>query len=305
MPTDLPRRQRVAAYAVVARTGRVLLSRLAPRVSRRELWTLPGGGLDHGEDPRDAVVREVREETGLHAQVGQTARVYSWHRPRAGRRGEAAHDFHALRIVYEGWVPPDAPTPRVEEVDGSTVEAAWHDVDDVLGGRLPVVPLVTQALADHRPHRLQRVAAYGVITRSSPARELLLTRLSARAAHPGAWTLPGGGVDHGESPVAALVREVEEECGVTCRPGRLLGVHDTHFTGTAPDGRREDYHGIHLVHEAVLPPEATPRLTEVDGTTDAVAWVPVADVATGRVETLDVVRWATTAAGLTDREETR
>ena len=59
----------MGAYAVMLREheGRVevLLSRLSARVSRTELWTLPGGGIDHGEDPRLAVIREIREETGL------------------------------------------------------------------------------------------------------------------------------------------------------------------------------------------------------------------------------------------------
>ena len=68
----------MAAYAVILREcgGRVeiLLSRLAPRVSRSEMWTLPGGGVDHGEDPRDALIREVVEETGLAATVGDRAR---------------------------------------------------------------------------------------------------------------------------------------------------------------------------------------------------------------------------------------
>ena len=53
----LPKRQRVAAYAVILREGNILLSRLSESVTAEELWTLPGGGLDHGEDPRDAVVR--------------------------------------------------------------------------------------------------------------------------------------------------------------------------------------------------------------------------------------------------------
>lgn len=288
----LPQRQRVAAYAVVVRDGRILLSRLAPRVSTREQWTLPGGGIIHGEDPRDAVVREVYEETGLQATVGETARVYSWHRPRTRRDG-APHDFHALRIVYEGWVAPDSPEPRVLEVDGSTSASAWHDVADVESGRVPVVPFVAQALADHRPFRLQRVAAYAVIRRRGAAgAEVLLTRLSARAAHPGAWTLPGGGIDHGERPEVALVREVAEECGVTCRVDRVLGVHDTHFSGTAPSGRYEDYHGVHLLYAASLTDDVGPRVVEVDGTTDQAAWVPVADVESGAVETLEVVRYA-------------
>lgn len=288
---SLPRRQRVAAYAVILRERagavEILLSRLAPRVSRTEIWTLPGGGVDHGEDPRAALLREIQEETGLDATVGETARVYSAHMPRAARDGLLV-DAHAIRIVYDAWVRTDAPAPRVVEVDGSTVEAAWHRVEDVASGAVPVAAQVTDALVDHQPHRLQRVAAYAVVLRG---RDVLLTRLSGRAAHPGMWTLPGGGVDHGERPAVALAREVEEECGLSCEVGDLLDVHDTHFSGHAPSGRIEDYHGIHLLFAATVG-DGEPRVVEVDGTTDEVAWVDRADVESGRVPVLDVVTHA-------------
>ena len=294
---SLPRQQRVAAYAVILRERdgdvEVLLSRLAPRVSRAELWTLPGGGLDHGEDPRAALIREVHEETGLVATVGETAHVYSAHLPRASRDGQLV-DAHAIRIVYDGWVAPDAPAPQVMEIDGSTVEAAWKPLSAVLAGDVPVAALVGEALAQHGPVRLQRMAAYAVVVRASPTsdgREVLLTRLSARAAHPGRWTLPGGGVAHGERPAAALEREVEEECGLVCEAGDLLDVHDTHFSGQAPSGRIEDYHGVHLLFSATVA-DGEPRVVEVDGTTDAAAWVPLADVASGAVDVLDVVTYA-------------
>lgn len=296
---SLPRRQRVAAYAVILRerSGHVeiLLSRLAPRVSRHELWTLPGGGVDHGEDPRDALIREVHEETGLRATVGDRARVYSAHMPRTPRDGQLV-DAHAIRLVYEGWVPPDSPVPRVVEVDGSTVEAAWKPLADVGSGTVPVSAVVTEALADHQPFRKQRLAAYAVVTRRRDgADEVLLTRLSRTAAHPGRWTLPGGGVDHGEHPAAALAREVEEECGLACEVGELLGVHDTHFSGTAPSGRIEDYHGVHLVHRASVA-DGEPAVVELDGTTDEVAWVPIEDVRSGRVPVLEVVTYALVSA---------
>jgi 8-oxo-dGTP pyrophosphatase MutT (NUDIX family) len=70
-----------------------------------------------------------------------------------------------------------------------------------------VTPLVVEALADHAPLRQQRVAAYALVRRGD---EVLLTRLSDTAAHPGLWTLPGGGIAHGERPAAALEREVAE-----------------------------------------------------------------------------------------------
>jgi 8-oxo-dGTP diphosphatase len=281
----LPKRQRVAAYAVILRGDRILLSRLAPSVTDTELWTLPGGGLDHGEDPRDAVVREVHEETGLDAEVGQTARVYSAHLPRVWRQGRRV-DAHALRIVYDGWVPLDAPEPRVVEVDGSTADAAWVPVRDALDGTVPVVPLVVEALGDHQPFQLQRVAAYALVVRDDA---VLLTRISERGFHSGSWTLPGGGIDHGEPPRLALGREVREECGVPCTVGELLDVHDLHFDGTAPSGRFEDFHGVHLIFEASVPEDAEPRVVETAGTTDAVAWVPIAEIESGGRPVVELV----------------
>ncbi len=286
----LPKRQRVAAYAVILSGERILLSRLSPSVTSEELWTLPGGGLDHGEDPRDAVVREVREETGLDATVGETARVYSAHLPGVWRDGHRV-DAHALRIVYDGWVPLDSPEPRVLEVDGSTVEAAWQPLDAVLDGSVPVVPMVLEALADHRPFRHQRLGAYALVRRALDGQSaVLLVRISGRGFHTGSWTLPGGGVDHGEAPRTALLREVREECGVECTVGDLVAVHDDHFSGTAPSGRYEDFHAVSLVFAATVPDDAEPRLVEQAGTTDAVAWVPVADVESGALPVLDVVR---------------
>jgi ADP-ribose pyrophosphatase YjhB (NUDIX family) len=290
---ELPIVQRVAAYAVVLRDDRILLSRLSESVTSDELWTLPGGGIDHGEHPRDAVVREVREETGLEVEVGETVRVYNLHLPSVWREGRRV-DAHSLRLVYEGTVAKDAPEPRVVEVAGSTADAAWVPVRDVLEQRVPVVSLVLEALADHRPFQLQRVAAYLLAVRDG---SVLLTRISERGFHSGSWTLPGGGVDHGESPRDTLVREVREECGVDCRVDALVAVDDVHFSGTAPSGRHEDFHAIHLVFSGSVPDGAEPRVVEVDGTTDAVAWVALADVESGRLPVLDLVRVALDAAG--------
>ena len=168
--------------------------------------------------------------------IGETARVYSYHQRNTWRQGRRA-DAHALRIVYDGWVPLDSPEPHVVEVDGSTMEAAWQPVAGVLDGSVPVVSLVTEVLEEHRPFQLQRVAAYALVLRDAAAgREVLLTRNSSRGPHPGWWTLPGGGIDHGEEARHALVREVREETGLDCTPGEVLDVGSTHFEGTAPVG---------------------------------------------------------------------
>ena len=46
-----------------------------------------------------------------------------------------------------------------------------------------------------------------------------------RAYGPQNWTTPGGRMESGESPIAALEREVREETGYIVRAGRLLGVY--------------------------------------------------------------------------------
>jgi 8-oxo-dGTP diphosphatase len=291
VPKPLPKLQRVAAYALVLRDGQILLTRLASRISADEKWHLPGGGVDHGENPRDALVREIREETGLRAEVGDTARVYSAHLPSLWRKGRR-WDYQALRIVYDAWVPVDAPEPRVMEVDGSTVDVGWYPVSEVLSGSLPVTDIVTEALADHRPHRRQRIAVYALVRRADT---VLLTRISRRGTHSGSWTLPGGGLDHGEAPRDALLREVAEETGLRASVGDLLDVHDVHFEGTAPSGRHEDFHGVHLVFRATVPEGAEPHVVETDGTTDAVAWVPLAEIASGSHPVVDVVHAALAA----------
>lgn len=275
----------MAAYALIVRDAQMLLSRLAPAVSATELWTLPGGGIEFGEQPADAVVREVHEETGLDCELGRPIWVGSAHRFVEARgdigSGEETevHELHSLRIVYDSWVPADAPVPRVVEVGGSTVEARWQRLIDVESGAVPTVPMVRAALADHRPAARQRLAAYALVLRDGAA---LLTRNSSRGPDPGSWSLPGGGVEHGESPAAAVAREVREETGLQASVGDLLGTHESHFTGTAPHGREEDFHGVSLVFAATVA-AGVALVQEVSGTTDDVAWVRIDDVRSGAV----------------------
>lgn len=125
--------------------------------------------------------------------------------------------------------------------------------------------------------RRQRIAAYALITRDG---EVLLTRMSARTRIEGRWTLPGGGIDHGEDPRTALVREVHEETGLYVEPGRVLDVHSTHLVGPRSDGLVEDYHGVHIIFDARVLPESEgvePRVLEQDSSTEESRWVAVSE----------------------------
>ena len=64
-PAYLPKFQRLAAYGVFLAEGHVLLS-LLNRGPNRGKWTLVGGGIEHGEHPEEALIREAAEEAGLN-----------------------------------------------------------------------------------------------------------------------------------------------------------------------------------------------------------------------------------------------
>jgi 8-oxo-dGTP diphosphatase len=128
---------RVAAYAVITDDAdRVLLAHW--NEGRHAAWTLPGGGLEAGEDPEHAVRREIREETGYRAAVDELLGIHSRVIPASDRIStDAAGPLHTLRIVYRAHVTGG--DLRNEE-DGSTDEARWFTRDEARA--IPTVKLV-------------------------------------------------------------------------------------------------------------------------------------------------------------------
>ncbi|CAG7607894.1 NUDIX hydrolase [Leucobacter soli] len=117
---------RVAAYAVVERRGKLLLTHW--RRGHLHGWTLPGGGLESGEDPRDAVIREVLEETGLEARIGKLLGVDSRVMVREEVPEGTDPELHTIRIVYRATV---ADGPLRHEVGGSSDEARWVPIREI------------------------------------------------------------------------------------------------------------------------------------------------------------------------------
>ena len=135
--TGGPRRvTRVAAYAVCTDDDdRLLLCRIAPGHSERfdGWWTLPGGGLEHGEDPRDGALRELTEETGYTGELLELLDVSSWHGRVTHPRDREELDWHGVRILYRCRVVGGE---MRDEVDGSTDTCRWFSRAELEAERL-------------------------------------------------------------------------------------------------------------------------------------------------------------------------
>lgn len=111
--------------------------------------------------------------------------------------------------------------------------------------------------------RTTRVAAYGLLVEET---SILLCRLSNKAlSHQGSWTLPGGGLEFGEDPADAMVREVSEETGLLVRPTGIAGIDSIRL-----DNHEMSQHGIRIIYfTEILGGEIR---HEVSGSTDLCAW---------------------------------
>jgi 8-oxo-dGTP diphosphatase len=68
---------------------------LVVKETDRDYWDLPGGGMDHGEDIKAAIAREMKEEVNMQGDF--TYRVIDVDDPSYLR----THDFWQLRLVFE------------------------------------------------------------------------------------------------------------------------------------------------------------------------------------------------------------
>lgn len=144
MAGELERVLRVSAYAVcLDEAGRILLCRITPGATRESdgHWTLPGGGLEHGEHPRDGVLRELAEETGLRGEVVELLEVESVAAAMPPWKEHPASHFHALQILYRVRVTGGR---LRNEVGGTTDEARWFAPDEARTA--PIVEVVELAL---------------------------------------------------------------------------------------------------------------------------------------------------------------
>ncbi len=115
----------VVAAAVVIRDGRVLLTRRAAGQHLAGMWEFPGGKLEDGESPEEALVRECREECGIDVEVAGILDVTHHRYPKKNvlllfyRCGLRAGEVRHLQVADHAWVAPSEldryPLPPADE----------------------------------------------------------------------------------------------------------------------------------------------------------------------------------------------
>jgi ADP-ribose pyrophosphatase YjhB (NUDIX family) len=286
--------RRIAAYAICRNSAdQLLLVRASAQAGTPGVWSLPGGAVDHGENPTDTVVRETAAETGLSVAVSRLVDVHADMRS-LPHRGVT---IHTDRLIYQVTVRGGALIARVGQ---PTDLARWVDRDEA--GRLPLRPFTAASLGlppagvDLRPdeppdypsfyaypgpdglHRAQRFAAYGVVT--DRAGRILLTRIADGYPGAGQWHLPGGGTDYGEQPGSALIRELVEETGQRGRLIELLGVASHRDAASlGPEGYPIDWHGVRAFYRVTVDLAGPPTVHDVGGSTAEARWFAPAELA--------------------------
>jgi 8-oxo-dGTP diphosphatase len=270
--------RRVGAYGFCRADGaRILLARGSATSEFPGTWTLPGGGVEQGEHPDDAVQREFAEETGLSVRVAALRQVTA-----DVVRLPSGPFEHTDRIIYD--VVVTGGTLR-DEVDGSTDRVAWATPADLrswpllpwtarlLGQDVPDAPFENdRSQPSRRTDRVQRFGAYALAT--DPAGRVLLTRIAPGYPGAGRWHLPGGGTDHGETPEQALKRELVEETAQHGRVEALLAVSHRHNpAAVGPEQVPIDWHVIRALFRVRIDRPTEPVVTEAaGGSTQEARW---------------------------------
>jgi 8-oxo-dGTP diphosphatase len=110
---------RNCAVAVIEKDGKILMGNKASGVGPYpNTWRIPGGGIEEGESPENAVKREVMEETGLRVDSVEKVGVYEDHEP--DKNGEMTHYiFNVFKVEVSGKELVSEEFPELRWIDKS------------------------------------------------------------------------------------------------------------------------------------------------------------------------------------------
>ena len=121
----------VPCVGVVCLRGDAVLLIRRGRPPRQGEWSLPGGRIEPGERAVDAALRELREETGVEAEITSLIDVVDGLFPEAGRH-YVLIDYAARWLSGEPVAGDDAVEARFVALDEVEALVAWHETRRVI-----------------------------------------------------------------------------------------------------------------------------------------------------------------------------
>ena len=125
--SEYPNAPILAVGGVVIQNHRILLVKRGQEPSKN-LWTIPGGKVELGEGLRPAVVREMREETGLQVRIGELITHYEFIEADEQDRIR----FHYVIMDFQVFIAFGRLCPG-----GDVFEAAWFSLQDIDEALMP------------------------------------------------------------------------------------------------------------------------------------------------------------------------
>ena len=180
-------------------------------------WCLPGGKIDGNETPLQAMLREIKEETGISLNENQAYRL-----------GEVYISKPGIDLVLHLYKARLFELPKITICEESS-EYLWVSLDEAL--KLPLISggdVVIKHYKKLAKHELLPRVAICVHLLPIKNNQLLMSLRENTGYEDGNYGLITGHVESGESAVDAMIRETEEEAGIKLAPNQLKFVHFTH-----------------------------------------------------------------------------
>jgi ADP-ribose pyrophosphatase YjhB (NUDIX family) len=201
----------VVVGCLVKQENKYLLVKENP--NGKEVYNLPAGHVDAGEQLEPAAIRETKEETGYDVRLLRQIALYHETAPQS------------VKHIYLAEITGGVERPQ----EGEILEVVWKTFEEIVAleqagvMRAPWVydvinnfenPAVHGAITyPDRPDRndsLFRVSLKSVILNDDG--QVLVVKETGRDW----WDLPGGGIEHGESIDQAIAQELKEEVSMEC-----------------------------------------------------------------------------------------
>lgn len=212
---DVKDRPKVGVCCLIMKDNKVLFGKRKGKRSNGT-WCPPGGHVELGEDPKEAAIREVLEETGLKLSwakfITYTNDVY----PDSG---------HYVTMCFISKYETGEVTVTEPE---AFYEWGWYEWDNLPQPLMLGIQNLLKQNFNPFKYMIDRIALMHVKDGKL---------LAARAKNKDKFYLPGGKRDAGETDVQALTREIKEELNVDIIPNsmKLMGIFEGQAHGK-PNG---------------------------------------------------------------------